>query len=130
MAKSEFANMTPEERRENGRKGGLASVKARREKKAMKDNLASLLSMSLKSGKIADVDTIKNFAALNGKNVTVQDAILIKQVQKALSSNTPIISMYSLIPDNRMRAFKKVAARVGFTEERINSVLENEKRKA
>ena len=49
MAKSEFANMTPEERRENGRKGGLASVKARREKKAMKDNLASLLSMSLKS---------------------------------------------------------------------------------
>ena len=36
MAKSEFANMTPEERRENGRKGGLASVKARREKKAMK----------------------------------------------------------------------------------------------
>lgn len=72
MAKSEFANMTPEERRENGRKGGLASVKARREKKAMKDNLASLLSMSLKSGKIADVDTIKNFAALNGKNVTVQ----------------------------------------------------------
>lgn len=24
MAKSEFANMTPEERRENGRKGGLA----------------------------------------------------------------------------------------------------------
>jgi hypothetical protein len=88
MAKSEFANMTPEERRENGRKGGLASVKARREKKAMKDNLASLLSMSLKSGKIADVDTIKNFAALNGKNVTVQDAILIKQVQKAMKGDT------------------------------------------
>lgn len=88
MAKNEFANMTPEERRENGRKGGLASVKARREKKAMKDNLASLLSMSLKSGKIADVDTIKNFAALNGKNVTVQDAILIKQVQKAMKGDT------------------------------------------
>lgn len=53
-----------------------------------------------------------------------------KQVQKALSSNTPINSMYSLIPDNRMRAFKKFASRFGFTEERINSVLENEKRKA
>ena len=52
-----------------------------------------------------------------------------KQVQKALSSNTPINSMYSLIPDNRMRAFKKFAARFGFTEERIKSVLENEKRK-
>ncbi len=53
-----------------------------------------------------------------------------KQIQKALSSNTPINSMYSLIPDSRMRAFKKFAARFGFTEERINSVLENEKRKA
>ena len=56
--------MTPEKRRENGRKGGLASVKKRREKKAMKENLEALLSMSLKSGKIADVDTIRNFAAL------------------------------------------------------------------
>ena len=52
-----------------------------------------------------------------------------KQVQKALKSDTPISSMYALIPDNRMRAFKKFAARFGFTEERIKSVLENEKRK-
>ena len=50
-----------------------------------------------------------------------------KQVRKALKSDT-INSMYALIPDNRMRAFKKFAARFGFTEERIKSVLENEKR--
>ena len=49
-----------------------------------------------------------------------------KQVRKALKSDTPINSMYALIPDNRMRAFKKFAARFGFTEERIKSVLENE----
>lgn len=52
-----------------------------------------------------------------------------KQVQKALKNDTPINSMYALIPENRMRAFKKFAARFGFTEERIKSVLENEKRK-
>ena len=51
-----------------------------------------------------------------------------KQVRKALKSDTPINSMYALIPDNRMLAFKKFAARFGFTEERIKSVLENEKR--
>lgn len=51
-----------------------------------------------------------------------------KQFRKALKSDTPINSMYALIPDNRMRAFKKFAARFGFTEERIKSVLENEKR--
>ena len=52
-----------------------------------------------------------------------------KEIKKALKSDTPINSMYALIPDNRMRAFKKFAARFGFTEERIKSVLENEKRK-
>ena len=51
-----------------------------------------------------------------------------KQVRKALKSDTPINSMYSLIPDNRMRAVKKFAALFGFTEERIKTVLENEKR--
>lgn len=44
-----------------------------------------------------------------------------KQVQKALKSDTPINSIYSLIPDNRMQAFKKFAARFGFTEERIKN---------
>lgn len=51
-----------------------------------------------------------------------------KQVQKALKSDTPINSMYSLIPNNKMQAFKRFAARFGFTEERIKTVLENEKR--
>lgn len=51
-----------------------------------------------------------------------------KQIKKALKSDTPINSMYSLIPDNRMRAFKKFAALFGFTEGRIKTVLENEKR--
>jgi hypothetical protein len=50
------------------------------------------------------------------------------QIQKALKSKTPVNSLYALIPDNRMRAFKRFAARFGFTEERINSVLENEKK--
>lgn len=35
---------------------------------------------------------------------------------------------YALIPGGRMGAFKKFAARFGFTEERIKSVLDNEKR--
>ena len=51
-----------------------------------------------------------------------------KQINKALKSDTPINNMYALIPNNRMQAFKKFAARFGFTEEKINSVLENEKR--
>ena len=51
-----------------------------------------------------------------------------KEIKKALKSDTPINSMYALLSGCRMGAFKKFAARFGFTEERIKSVLDNEKR--
>jgi fumarylacetoacetate (FAA) hydrolase family protein len=88
MAKCEFSKMTPEERRENGRKGGIASGEAKRKKKAMRERLEILLDMPIKSGKGADIESIKNFAALKGKNITVQDAMMIAQIQKALKGDT------------------------------------------
>lgn len=88
MAKCEFANMTPEQRRENGRKGGIASGETKRRKKAMRERLEIILSMPLKDGKHADIDAIKNFAALKGKNITVEDAMMIAQIQKALKGDT------------------------------------------
>lgn len=83
-----FDKLTVEERRQLARKAGKASVKARREKKAMRENLQTILAMTLKSGKLADIDSVQNFAALAGKNITVQDAILIKQTQKAMMGDT------------------------------------------
>lgn len=88
MAKNEFANMTPEQRRENGRKGGIASGEAKRAKKAMKERLEVLLELPMKSGKGVDLDAVKNYAALKGKNITVQDALMIAQIQKALRGDT------------------------------------------
>lgn len=88
MAKNEFAKQTPEERRENGRKGGIASGEAKRAKKAMRERLEILLELNLKSGRGVDVETIKNFAELKGKNITVQDAMMIAQIQKALKGDT------------------------------------------
>lgn len=51
-----------------------------------------------------------------------------KQVRKAMKSNTPINSMYALIPPNRREAFRQFASKFGFDKERIKSALENEKR--
>ena len=83
-----FDSRTRNERRQLAKKAGKASGKARREKKAMKENLQTILAMTLKSGKLADIDSVQNFAALAGKNITVQDAILIKQTQKAMMGDT------------------------------------------
>ena len=88
MAKNEFSNMTPEERREMGRRGGIASGEAKRKKKAMRERLEILLELPVKNGKAADIEEIKSFAALKGKNITVQDAMMIAQIQKALRGDT------------------------------------------
>lgn len=77
-----------EEAREKGRKGGIASGKARREKKLFKETLEALLSMPMKDGKSVDVDKIKNYAAIKGQNISVQEAILIAQIQKAMKGDT------------------------------------------
>ena len=87
MAKNEFSLMTPEQRRENGRKGGIASGEAKRKKKAMRETLDVLLAMPMKSGKFADIESIKNFAALKGKNINVQEAMIISMLQRAMKGD-------------------------------------------
>lgn len=87
MARNQFSLMTPEERAENGRKGGIASGEAKRKKKAMKETLDVLLSMPIKSGKSIDIEVIKNFAAIKGKNINVQEAMIISMLQRALKGD-------------------------------------------
>lgn len=78
---------TRDEHSKDSKKAGIASGKARREKKAMKETLEALLSMPMKSGKAVDVEAVKNFAALKGKNITVQEAMAIAMLQKAMKGN-------------------------------------------
>lgn len=82
-------DFTPEELRENGRKGGIASGEAKRKKTAMKETLEMLLTMPLKDKKCYEIDEIKNFAQLKGKNITVETAILVRQIQRALAGDLP-----------------------------------------
>ena len=89
MAKGtdQFSKMTPEERAEYGRQGGIKSGEVKRRKKAMKETIEVLLSMPMKNGRTADIEAIKNFAAIKGKNIDVQTAILIAQIQRALKGD-------------------------------------------
>lgn len=80
--------LSSDEARRNGAKGGIASGKARREKKAMKDTLETLLAMSLKDGQVAGLDEIQSIASVKGKNITVQEAIMLAQIQKAMKGDT------------------------------------------
>lgn len=86
MGKS-FKDMTTKELQEAGRKGGIKSGETKRNKKAMKETLELLLSMPLKNKKLIEPEQIKSFADLNGKNIDIQTAILIAQIQKALKGS-------------------------------------------
>lgn len=75
------------EARKRGKKSGIKSGKVRKEKKAMKETAEMILGLTLKDGTVTDLEDIQSMAAANGKNITVQDAIILKQAQKALKGD-------------------------------------------
>lgn len=81
-------DLTSEQLRERAKKGGIASGKARREKKAMKETLVTLLSLPIADGAADDVEEIQSLAAVKGKNISVQEAIMLAQIKKAMKGDT------------------------------------------
>lgn len=68
---------------EIARKAGIASGKAKREKKAMRETLEELLAMPIKDGASDDIEKIKSIAGIKGKNITMQEAIMVAMLNKA-----------------------------------------------
>lgn len=83
-----MSERSKEEARQMGEKGGIASGKSRRKKKAMRESLEILLEMTVKGGRECNIENVQNFASLKGKNITVEQAMLIAQIQKALKGDT------------------------------------------
>lgn len=79
---------SPEQLREQCRKGGKRSGEVRKQKKAMKDVLQMLLDLTVKNGDITKPEDIKSLADIKGANVTVNQAILLAQINKALKGDT------------------------------------------
>lgn len=120
-----------DEQREIAKMGGIASGKARREKKAMKDTLAALLSMPLRSGKESDIESIKNLAAVKGKNITVQEAIMLAQIQKAMKGDTRAAEFIRDSSGNKLKDSVEVSGAVnnpfaGFTTEELKKLIGDE----
>ena len=73
---------------EEAKKGGQNSAIARKERKLMQQRAQLLLGMALRKGKKTDIEDVKSLDTLNGKNIEVSDAILLKQIAKALKGDT------------------------------------------
>lgn len=84
---------TPSERRANASKAGKASGKARRAKRTMREVANLVLDMSVSNGKKVDVKSIKSLAEVSGKNIKVQDALVLTLVKNALAGNIKALQM-------------------------------------
>lgn len=83
---------------ELGRRGGIKSGEVRRRKRTERERYAALLDMALNKGKAKDISTLKNFAAIEEKNISVGDAIAVTMVQRALLGDKDAAKLiYSLI---------------------------------
>lgn len=99
---SNEANLKPvktkEEARERGRAGGIASARARKQRKSMRETAEILLKMPMKNGKIDDIGGIESLEAIgkDGKlavNLTLQDMTLIAMLRKAMKGDTKAMDM-------------------------------------
>ena len=72
---------TTEEAREIGRKGGIASGKARREKRDRKQRASELLDLVVEG---ASIDKIKKFYNIKGVELTACDVMFLSCMMKAM----------------------------------------------
>jgi len=129
-----FGNkLTKEDYITNGRKGGIKSGKVRREKKKMRDLANTILSMPIEIGKLKSVEDIKNFFETDNQNITVQEAMIIAQIKKALSGDT---KAFEIIRDTSgQKPTDKINAKIenvsnpfeGLTSEELREIIEDGK---
>lgn len=91
-----LADRTTEEQREIAKKGGIASGEARREKKAMKDQIKLLLSLPLK-----DEKAIEKLQALgiDTDNIDNQMAMVIAMWQQTLKGGKGSVAAATFLRD-------------------------------
>lgn len=86
-----FKFRSGEEAARNGQKGGQASGRKRRALKTWKELTREVLSMPMKPGKVDK--KIKSLAEAKGKNLRVQDAMILAQTVQAMKGDTKAFGM-------------------------------------
>ena len=119
------------EQTEIARKGGIASGKAKREKKAMRETLETLLSMTLTNDQIMDIESIQSVASLEGANITVQEAIMLAQIKRALTGDTKAAEYVRDTSGNKLKEAVEFSGAVnnpfsGLTTEELKKLVNDE----
>lgn len=75
---------TPRQRREQARRGGIASGRARRERRDMRETFRALLDMPMRPGGTSSFGSMES---AEGKNMTVGEAIAMTMLRAAIEGD-------------------------------------------
>lgn len=87
-------DLTPEQRRENARKAGIASAKAKKKRKAMKEQMDMLLSLPVKSPKMKE--QLKKLG-IKSNEIDNQMALIVSLYQTALKGGKNSVQAFNAI---------------------------------
>lgn len=120
-----MSQRSKEEVREIARKGGINSGKVRKEKKRMKETIDLILQMPLSQGNETDLGKIQAFAELKGKNLTVEQAGIIQQVQKMLKGDLSALTFLRDTSGQKPAELIEMNASVNKTAREIEDYVNN-----
>lgn len=87
-------DLTPSQRRENARKAGIASAKAKKKRKAMKEQMDMLLSLPVKSPKMKE--QLKKLG-IKSNEIDNQMALIVSLYQTALKGGKNSVTAFNTI---------------------------------
>lgn len=82
-----FADLSKEELKRVSSNGGKKSAQVRRDKKKMKETAELIMSLPLRGGQKQQIEMIQSFGALQGKNISVSEAIVYAQAKRAVKGD-------------------------------------------
>ena len=72
---------------ELGKKGNTEMNRRRKERKTFQEVAKTVLSLAMRDGDVTDIDKAVSIEELNGKNLTVEEGIIIMQAVRALKGD-------------------------------------------
>lgn len=112
--------LTNEEATKIGSKGGKKSAEAKRQRKAMREQMECLLSLPLKDKKV--VAKFKQIG-LKGDNMNNQMALIVAMYQKALKGDTQAFNAIREVVGERVQEIK-VNASIDDKVKELNEILD------
>ena len=110
-------DLTPSQRRENARKAGIASAKAKKKRKAMKEQMDMLLSLPVKSPKMKE--QLKKLG-IKSNEIDNQMALIVSLYQTALKGGKNSVQAFNTIMEMTEEKEKETGKE---TLEKLDEVL-------